>query len=101
MEFYEKLQDEIDLPLKIKDLQKICETADYDLFRIKKAYNVLKCSGKVENIVGFLISAIKNNYDIKTYENSNRKSKNNKNSFNRIMENDYNIKKLEEEILAN
>ena len=101
MEFYEKLQDEIDLPLKIKDLQIICETADYDLYRIKKAYNVLKHSGKVENMVGFLISAIKNNYDVKTYGKSNRKSKNDKNSFNRIMENDYDLKKLEEEILAN
>ena len=51
------------LALDASDILVIAKTADYDLEKIQQAYDVLKSSkGKINDVVSWLISAIKNGY---------------------------------------
>ena len=48
---------------KIADVRQVCKQSGYDFERIKKAVEVLEQSNsEIESVVGFLISAIKNDY---------------------------------------
>lgn len=60
----DQIADIIDEPLKIKDFAKIAEASDYNIDKVKKAYEVLKASPTdVGNVVGFMITAIRDNYE--------------------------------------
>lgn len=48
--------------IKIKEATVIAEAAGWSLDKIKSAYEVYKNTSDVENIVGFMIAAIKNDY---------------------------------------
>lgn len=48
--------------IKTKDLKTIAEAADYDIDKIKKAVDLCNKAGNIENVVVFLIMAIKENY---------------------------------------
>ncbi len=51
------------LSLSASDILTIAQTADYDLEKIQQAYDVLKSNkGKINDVVSWLISAIKNGY---------------------------------------
>ncbi len=51
------------LSLSASDILTLAQTADYDLEKIQQAYDVLKSSkGKINDVVPWLISAIKNGY---------------------------------------
>lgn len=51
------------LELSFKDLQTISEKANYDVDRVKKAYEVMnEYSGDINNVVGFILKAIKDDY---------------------------------------
>lgn len=64
-EIIDKISDLIDEPLKIKDLRVIAEKAEYNFDKVSKAYGVLKKSkNKIDNVTGFMIKAIENEYDM-------------------------------------
>lgn len=63
-ELIEELEDIISEPIKTKDLKKILKAANNDIELIKEKYKAAKKQGGIENLVGWLISAINNNYSV-------------------------------------
>ncbi len=75
--------------LSLKDIRAICKAANYDMDRIQKAHDVYKNSGSnIDNVVGWVISAIKEEYDA------------NKKRPVGFEERDYNIEQIEKELLS-
>ncbi len=61
-DFLDDMRMIMPLVLKTKDLRSIAEAANYNMDKIKKAVQLYQKAGNVENVVGFLISAIRENY---------------------------------------
>ena len=62
-ELIDKLREIISEPLKLKDYKTILEVGKYDTLLIEEKYNILKNSNnKVENVVGWIIRAIEDDY---------------------------------------
>ncbi len=97
-EYIDWLSDLIETPLKVKDLRTIAEEAGYSQEKAEKAYAILKSTPQVDNVVGFMISAIRNNYSSSGGQ-SNKESK--KSANDNIMKQDYDIEAIEKDILAN
>ncbi|MBO5373761.1 MAG: replication initiation protein [Lachnospiraceae bacterium] len=95
-EYIDWLSDLIDTPLKLKDLRSIAEEAGYSREKTEKAYAILKSTTQVDNVVGFMISAIRNNYSSAGGSQGSKKSAN-----DNIMKQDYDIEAIEKDILAN
>ena len=54
--------------LKAKDARAVCEAAGYDIEKVRDAWNYASdYSGKIENLTGFLIQAIKDGYAAEEY----------------------------------
>ncbi len=103
-EIIDKISDLIDEPLKVKDIRSIAEAAEYDYDLVQKAYEgAVNSVNKIDNLTGFLISAIKNRYFNVTVEESEKKGKAKKSSnpFNDFKQNDYDFDQLEMDLLAN
>ncbi len=63
MDFTDRMRDIIKENLKGKDLVSIAEAANFDMEKISKAYDVAKLSKTpINNLTGFLINAIKEDY---------------------------------------
>jgi plasmid replication initiation protein len=89
----DEINDYIDEKVKIKDLKTIAEEAGYDIDRIKKQYDLMKKKkNKVDDIVAYLIKAIRNDY-------SEPVSK--KNSFGNFEQLQYDFDDLESKIIDN
>lgn len=56
----------------------IADVAEYDIDKIKKAYDVMCNAGDIDNVVDFLISAIKNGYSEKVEKKASTSAKRNK-----------------------
>ncbi len=96
-EIIDQMIDIIDEKLKVKDLKAIAEAASYDIKKIVKAYKALKhVNGGVDNVTGFMITAIKDGYE--TPVKSERVVNN---SFNDFEQNDYDFDELEKQIIDN
>ena len=85
-EIVDIVSDLIEEPVKTKDIRAICESAHYDVEKVKTAYAVLKKSTGVDSVVGFMISAIKNGYDLPV---STKEKKEIKNKFNNFKQREY------------
>lgn len=80
-----------------KDAETLCETSDYDIDAIKEAILTMESSRKkIDNVMGFLISAIQNGYQVQSY---NGKAK--KNAFNNFKQNSYDFDELEKMLVTN
>jgi len=62
-DFIDKMRVFVKEDITTKDLKTIAETAGYDIDKVKKAYEVMEMTEHVENVVGFMISAINNDYE--------------------------------------
>lgn len=54
------------IPVKLNDMDyiSIAKAADFNLGKVQKAVEIFNCnSGKINNVTGFILSAINNNYD--------------------------------------
>lgn len=81
--------------LNEQDIKKIINAANGDSTKIESAVHTLKSSrNKIGNIVGFLLSAIKNNYSSKSYTPTCS------NSFNNYSQREYDFDELERRLLA-
>lgn len=77
MDFYYSVADIIDERLKLKDLSAIAEASGYDMKKIKRAYEYAKSSPTdKDNLVGYLIAAIKGGYGDKVKSKGIRKAPN-------------------------
>ncbi|MEE0919842.1 MAG: replication initiation protein [Lachnospiraceae bacterium] len=97
----EEIHDLIEEKLKLKDYSTIAEAANYDIDRIKKAYCILKQNSNVENVVGFMIKAIEDNYEepVKAKKTKSTKKANSFNNFEQ--QNIYDFEELEKALLSN
>ena len=98
LDFADEIRDLLlDYKIKTKDLLKIAETSNCDLGKVKKAVKILDSYDDVNNVVGFLLKAIEEDYD--TPIKKKRKSKKIDNID--IEERDYNFDELEKNIVEN
>ena len=83
-ELIDKLREIISEPLKLKDYKTILEVAKYDTLLIEEKYNILKNSNnKVENVVGWMIRAIEDDYtpNVSKKPKESKSDTNKKNNF--------------------
>lgn len=83
-ELIDKLREIISEPLKLKDYKTILEVGKYDTLLIEEKYNILKNSNnKVENVVGWMIRAIEDDYtpNVSKKPKESKSDTNKKNSF--------------------
>ncbi|WP_027203883.1 replication initiation protein [Butyrivibrio fibrisolvens] len=79
--------------LKTKEIKSILQAADNDISKIKEAYELACKQSEIENLVGWMISAIKNGYT------ATPKRKNN--TYSDFEQNTYDYELLEDELRAN
>ena len=85
-ELIDKLREIIPEPLKLKDYKTILEVAKYDITLIKEKYKIMKMNNvEINNITGWLVKAIEENYQKPTSKKSNNKIKATKNKFNDLI----------------
>lgn len=85
-EIYYEVKSLIEEEISFNDIKAICKAADYDIEKIKNAYNIAQASGNISNLVGFLIKAIKDGYS-KPVKKRGRPPK--KNTFNNFPQREY------------
>ena len=94
-DFIDEMRSFIKGDFSSKDLKTIAEAADYDLQKIKQAYDAMTAvQGGVNNPTGFMIRAIKEGYKA----SKPRKSAATFNNFQQI---EYDFDELEEQLLDN
>lgn len=80
-------------PLPLSDIRAICEAADYDIERIRRAYDAAAASASpISNLTGFLIQAIRSNYAAAVPLKK-------KNGFNNFHQREYDYDELERALL--
>ncbi len=62
MEVLDQIQDIINQKIKISEMKAIAEAANYNIEKIKAAYELSKRQKNIENFVGWMIAAIKKDY---------------------------------------
>lgn len=63
-ELIDKVREIIKTPkLSSKDIKSIADASNYDIEKIKRAYSILTKQGEVNNATGFIIKAIKEEYE--------------------------------------
>lgn len=107
-EIIDRISELIETPLKVKDLRSIAEAAEYDYDLVEKAYDgAINSTNRIENLTGFLISAIKNRYFDVTVEETVKDKKTGKraskpiNPFIDFEQNDYDFDQLEMDLIPN
>lgn len=99
---YEKVSERI----RIKEAEAIAEAANWDIEKISKAFNAYRNAKEVENMVGYLITAIKENYEPSSYyEDKSPKQATKRNSWhNKDLDTAYDqmdFVDFEQQILSN
>lgn len=92
LNFYDEIRDVIECGIKSKDAKAIAEAAEFNMDTIKSKYELAK-EQDVDNIVGFMIAAIKNDYTRVPVSGN----KNKKNSFTDFKQRTYDFEELERE----
>ena len=86
--------------LEIEDIDEICESARYQLDRIKDAYNIFEnSSSEIHNIVGFIKTAIEKEYKPNVSRVSKKSEEKSPGSFNDFEQREYNYGALEKFLL--
>lgn len=80
----------MDQKLSFMDLNSIIVAGNADYEKIKAAYELCKKQKNVQNFVGWMVSALKNDYQDTV-----------KNPFNEFEQNEYDMDELEKEIVSN
>ena len=81
--------------LSFKDIKAICKASNYDVEKIRNAYNIAQETPNITNLVGFMIKAIQEEYTVPV----KKKGRPKKNKFNNFDERQYNFDDLEKGIL--
>ena len=88
----EQVQGLIDEKIKLSDIKAILEAADYDVSKVDTAYRLSRYSSGIENLTGWLISAIKRGYEAPVGMGSN--------PFTQFEQRTIDFEALEKEIIA-
>lgn len=99
----DEIYDMLNGKLKMKDVKAVAAAADYNIKKVEKAYEAAEKSKHIKNLTGYLISAVTEGYELIEMEDKAAASKKRKkkNSFNDIMETDYDVSEIEKLIIAN
>ncbi|MCR5420428.1 MAG: replication initiation protein [Lachnospiraceae bacterium] len=84
------------IDFKTKDLKVIAEASEYDKDKISKAYKILTTSDNINNAVGFMLKAIKEDYE----ESPGYSKEEKKNGFNDFNQRKYDYAELEREAVS-
>lgn len=79
----------------LKDIKALCNAAEYDFEKIKQAYEVAGTAGDIKNLVGFMLKAIKDDYQTPVKKTKSKK----KNSFNNFEQRQYDFDDFERQLL--
>ncbi|WP_029319123.1 replication initiation protein [Butyrivibrio sp. AE3004] len=90
------MEDACSARIGSSDAKSIAEAASYDIPKITEAAEILKYSGDVDNVIGFMISAIKNGYKAPVKKKSIRKSQ-----FGEFEQRSINFADMEDVLLDN
>lgn len=98
--------------LSLVDIKAVCDAACYDQEKIRAAYMLSQHAGNIENLTGWLISAIRNDYQPRETEDSKMtksvkkesasgrtRKRAAKNSFQDFEQNEYDFEALEQQII--
>lgn len=99
----EAIMELMDERLNLKEYRSIAEASNYNIDKIKKAYEVMKQSStEVKNVVGYMIKAIEEEYKNKTYKKATKATKiSAKNIFTNFEnQREYDFEALEEELIG-
>lgn len=88
-DFIDELNDIFAEIIKTKDRRAIAEAAGYDIDRIKEVYELSKTSANINNLVGWMITGLKEGYS------SNVSSKGKKKGFKDFEQRKYDFEELE------
>lgn len=95
----DEIMELIKEPLKLKDVKAIATAAEYDIEKIKAAYEISQKQTKdIRNLTGYLITAIEDDYQhiyVEAMENPKRNNSKKMNQFNQMTIVDYNFEELE------
>ena len=86
---YDQITDIIEEKLRVSDIVSIAEAADYQIAKVEKAYTVAKQQKSISNLTGWMIKAIKNDY-----EPAIKKESFSKGDFSKFQQRDYNFDDL-------
>lgn len=80
-----------------KDVRVICKESGYDFVKLENAYKLLKKQKNIENLTGWMLQCLKDNYEdnINKIDISNTKN----NGFNNFHQRTYDFDELEKELL--
>ena len=92
-DFIDDLSDVISEKVKPKDLRAIAEASGYDMDKIKRVYDLSKKNKNIDDIVGWIIAGIKNDYSEPVKAGSAKK-------FSDFKQRKYDYDELEKEALA-
>ncbi|MCQ2508001.1 MAG: RepB family plasmid replication initiator protein [Dorea sp.] len=96
IEFYISVREIVPIRLSIKDVRAISEAAEFQLSKIQKACDALEMTReKVDNVTGWLITAIKKGYEAKSKSSDAKKEKVEKTGFSNYDERQYDMDALE------
>lgn len=95
MELVDDVADIIPVILKPKEYKAILKAAGYKIELVQKAARVMEKNANVKDVVGFLIAAIKGEYEEPTRYSSDK----NKNDFNNFHQRTYDYEQLELQLL--
>ena len=91
-EMHIQVKELIKESVSIKDIRSICEAAKYDIEKIETAYHIAELAGHIDNLVGFMIKAIKEGYAAPV-------KKEKKNQFNNFEQRQYDFDEYEKVLL--
>ena len=98
-EILDELIDLMHDDFKLREIREIAETADYDISKIKKAYEYMQNYGTdIDVPIAFIKDCIKKGY----YNTQSRPKSSKSNSYNNFAQRtDYNFEELEKKLLEN
>jgi hypothetical protein len=92
-DFIDELNDIFAENIKTKDRRAIAEAAGYDIEKIKEVYELSKTSSNINNLVGWMITGLKEGYS------SNVSAKGKKKGFNDFEQRKYDYEELEKAVV--
>ncbi len=103
----EDVLPEMSFKLKIKDIKAIADKAAYDKERIIKAFKIADQASNVRDLVGYIITAIEENWDLPVSKGNlgdnktKKKESKKKNQFTDFEQRDYDFEELEKKLRSN
>ena len=70
----DEISEIIDEKIKPKECKMIAEVSNYDIDKVRKAYEISKTQKNIDNIVGWMTTAIRENYEMPVEKKKSQKS---------------------------